>query len=103
MSDDQRKLTYLRDNVEQLQNKTQSLSSLLYTVQNASDGEAAEIFRRLRTGTDIHVVAEQVQAGQLLFGVGGREAEREFQGCPRPAHDLRNEDALTFLRNTAAT
>lgn len=79
MSDDQRKLTYLRDNVEQLQNKTQSLSSLLYTVQNASDGEAAEIFRRLRTGTDIHVVAEQVQAGQLLFGVGGRESERKYR------------------------
>ena len=81
MSDDQRKLTYLRDNVEQLTARTQSLQSLLYTVQNASDGEAAEIFRRLRSGQDIHVVAEQVQAGQLLFGVGGRDPERACSTC----------------------
>ena len=73
MTDDQRKLTRLRDNVEQLQEKSVVLEALLHTVQTASNEESAEVFRRLRSGTDLHVVAEQVQAGRLLSGVGLRK------------------------------
>lgn len=69
MTDDQRKLTYLRDNVEQLQEKSSALESLLHTIQHANEDEASEVFRRLRSGTDIQMVADQVQAGRLLSGV----------------------------------
>lgn len=69
MTDDQRKLTYLRDNVEQLQEKSSSLETLFHTVQTANDEEAAEVFRRLRSGLDINAVAEQVNYGRLLSGV----------------------------------
>lgn len=72
MTDEQRKLTYLRDNVEQLQEKSNTLESLLLTVQSSSEEEAVEIFRRLRRGTDVRLVAEQVQAGRVLSGVHGR-------------------------------
>lgn len=82
MTDEQRKLTYLRDNVEQLQERSSSLQSLLHTVQNSNAEDAAEVFRRLRTGTDIQVVADQVQAGQLLSGVGMRDQDRKL-GCFR--------------------
>ena len=69
MTDEQRKLTYLRDNVEQLQEKSKNLEGLLLAVQSSSEEEAVEIFRRLRSGTDVRLVAEQVQAGQVLSGV----------------------------------
>lgn len=74
MTDDQRKLTFLRDSVEHLQEKTTILEGLLSTVQNANEEEAAEVFRRLRSGSNVQLVAEQVQAGRLLSGVGMREA-----------------------------
>jgi len=79
MTDDQRKLTFLRDNVEKLQGTAASLQQLLSTVQNASEAEAAEIFRRLRQpGVEPEHVAEQIAAGQLLFDVGRRESERKL-------------------------
>jgi len=83
MTDDQRKLTYLRDRVEQLSNKSEALTSLLNTVQTSSEAEAAEIFRRIRQpGTDIQYVAEQIQAGQQLFGIGRRPSGREYTLIP---------------------
>ncbi|KAB8337010.1 hypothetical protein FH972_021314 [Carpinus fangiana] len=81
MTDDQRKLTYLRDNVEHLQEKSSVLEGLLFTVQTANEEEAVEIFRRLRSGTDVQHVAEQVQAGRLLSGVGRRESARSEQSA----------------------
>ena len=71
MTDDQRRLTHLRDNVEQLQEKSSSLEGLLAALQNANDQEAIEIYRRIRHGGDLHTLAAQVQAGRLLSGVGG--------------------------------
>ena len=73
MTDDQRKLTFLRENVEQLTQKSDILEALLSTVQNANEEEAAEVFRRLRSGTSVQLVAEQVQAGRVLSGVGMKE------------------------------
>lgn len=88
MTDDQRKLTYLRDNVEQLQEKSSSLESLLHTVQSATEPEAAEIFRRVRRGGDLQTLAEQVQAGQLLSGVGN--FGQNNAGFPRVHSDHSN-------------
>ena len=88
MTDDQRKLTYLRDNVEQLQEKSSTLENLLNILQSASEAEAAEVFRRLRAGNDLQVVAEQVQAGRLLSGVG--------LGGPGP---MRPEAATAMVAN----
>ena len=70
MTDEQRKLTYLRENVEQLQEKSSSLESLFHNIQSSNEQEAAEIFRRIRVGGDVQTLAEQVQAGRLLSGVG---------------------------------
>lgn len=71
MTDDQRKLTFLRGEVEQLEEKTGVLEGLLSTIQTASNEEAAEVFRRIRFGGDLHAVANDVNAGRLLSGVGG--------------------------------
>ena len=71
MTDDQRKLTYLRDSVEQLQTDKSLLEQLLNTIQTASNEESAEVYRRLRSGGDLQLVAEEIQAGRLLSGVGG--------------------------------
>ena len=71
MTDDQRKLTFLRGEVESLEEKTGVLEGLLSTIQAASNEEAAEVFRRLRFGGDLHEVANDVNAGRLLSGVGG--------------------------------
>lgn len=70
MTDDQRRLTHLRDNVEQLQEKSSSLEALLAALQAANDHEAMEIYRRIRHGGDLHTLAAQVQAGRLLSGMG---------------------------------
>lgn len=80
MTDDQRKLTYLRDSVEQLQTDKSLLEQLLSTIQTASNEEAAEIFRRLRAGGELQPVAEEIQAGKLLSGVGGAKASRQGSG-----------------------
>lgn len=89
MTDDQRKLTYLRDNVEQLQEKSSALESLLHTIQNANEDEASEVFRRLRSGTDVQMVADQVQAGRLLSGVR-RVSEYGSSGDGESSRDPRH-------------
>ena len=80
MTDDQRKLTYLRDSVEQLQVDKSLLEQLLSTIQQASNEEAAEVFRRLRSGGDLQGTAEEIQAGKLLSGVGGPGSHRSNIG-----------------------
>lgn len=87
MTDEQRKLTYLRDNVEQLQEKSNTLESLLQTVQTSSEEEAIEIFRRLRTGVDVRVVADQVQAGRVLSGVRGQSVAVVSPNSEGSEHD----------------
>lgn len=62
MTDDQRRLTFLRDNVEHLEVEKSALESLLYMVQTSSEDVAADIFRRLRTGADINTLTLQIHA-----------------------------------------
>jgi len=69
MTDDQRRLTFLRDNVEHLAVEKGTLESLICTLQTASEEDAGEVLRRLRLGTDVYSVAQQVHAGRLLTDV----------------------------------
>lgn len=71
MTDEQRRLTFLRDNVEHLAEEKGTLESLIWTLQTASDEDAGEVMRRLRTGADVYSLAQQVHAGRLLADVRG--------------------------------
>ena len=76
MTDQERRLTYLRDNVEHLAEEKAVLESLIATLQSSSETDAAEIMRRLRAGTDVQTLAQQVHAVQLLAGVRSESAAR---------------------------
>lgn len=101
MTDDQRKLTYLRDNVEQLQEKSSTMESLLHTIQAANEEEASEIYRRLRSGTDVQIVADQIQAGRLLSGVGRRESDAESLTTRAAAEGNRTSQYEELMRTLA--
>lgn len=77
MTDDQRKLTHLRENVEHLQDKSNSLEGLLHTIQHTNEEEASEVFRRLRSGQDVQDIADHVQASHVLSGVGVQGRQRQ--------------------------
>src|SRR3954467_1244670 len=70
MTDDQRRLTWLRENVDNLAEEKNQLETLLLTLQNGSEGDADEVLRRLRGGVDIHSLAAQVHASRTLSNVG---------------------------------
>ena len=79
MNEEQRRLTYLRENVEHLHEEKNSLESLIWNLKISTEEEAIEILRRLRRGTDAQTLAQNVQAGRLLAqvsrpGVEGTDA-----------------------------
>lgn len=65
-----RSLTFLRENVENLAEERTALESMLRSLQTDSEEAATEIFRRLRSGTDLHTLAHQVHASRVLTEVG---------------------------------
>lgn len=69
MSEEQRRLTYLRENVEHLAEEKNTLESLIWNLRNSTDTEAAEILRRLRSGTDPVTLNQHIQAGRSLAQV----------------------------------
>jgi hypothetical protein len=69
MSEEQRRLTYLRENVEHLAGEKSTLESLIWNLRVGSEDEAIEILRRLRSGTDPHILSQHVQAGRSLAQV----------------------------------
>jgi len=69
MSEEQRRLTYLRENVEHLAEEKNTLESLIWNLRNSTDTEAAEILRRLRNGTDPVTLNQHIQAGRSLAQV----------------------------------
>lgn len=71
MTDDQRRLTYLRDNVEQLAEEKNNLEALVSVIKSANDADVAEVVRRLREQGDIRGIAQHVQAGRVLNEVRG--------------------------------
>lgn len=62
MTDEQRRLTVLRDSVEHLEGEKNYLESLLLMIQSSSEDAAADIFRRLRSGSDTVALAQQMYA-----------------------------------------
>ena len=69
MSEEQRRLTYLRENVEHLAEEKNTLEALIWNLRSSSEEEAAEILRRLRTGTDPQTLANHIQASRSLAQV----------------------------------
>jgi hypothetical protein len=69
MNEEQRRLTYLRENVEQLHEEKSSLENLIYNLRISSEEEAIEILRRLRHGTDAQTLSQSIQAGRTLAQV----------------------------------
>jgi hypothetical protein len=69
MNEEQRRLTYLRENVEHLVEEKTTLESLIYNLQIGSEAESFEILRRLRRGSDTQSLAQHVQASRSLSQV----------------------------------
>lgn len=84
MTDEQRRLTYLRDNVETLAEGKSALESLLWTLQTASEEQVTEIVQRLRSGEDFHAIAQQVHGSRRLSETRpgeGSTASIPMSGC----------------------
>lgn len=75
MTDDQRKLTYLREHSEKLEAQQTALEALINALQTSDEEDAQHILRRIRGGENVSTVADQVQAGKVLF-----EASRQDTG-----------------------
>jgi hypothetical protein len=57
MTDEQRRLTFLRDNVEHLQEEKSALETLANALKTSSEDEVTNIINQLRSGPDVHSVA----------------------------------------------
>jgi hypothetical protein len=79
MNEEQRRLTYLRENVEHLVEEKTTLESLIYNLQIGTEEESFEILRRLRCGTDTQSLAQHVQASRSLSQV-----KRDSTSAPSP-------------------
>ncbi|TLD39586.1 hypothetical protein E2P81_ATG00573 [Venturia nashicola] len=100
MSEEQRRLTYLRENVEHLAEEKQTLQSLIHNLRIGTEEDSMEILRRLRSGTDPHILAQHVQAGRSLAQVkadGLPEQSRSYN----PTSPL-GDDSRAYERLVAA-
>ncbi|OCK74707.1 hypothetical protein K432DRAFT_409640 [Lepidopterella palustris CBS 459.81] len=61
MTDEQRRLTFLRDNVEHLEEEKAALETLAYTLQSGAEDQVSEILGRLRSREDVHQVAQSLR------------------------------------------
>ena len=92
MTDEQRRLTYLRECVEQLEEDKTNLEKLLYSIQRADEATALKILYQLRSGSDIYHIAREVDAKSI------REGNEERKNI-----DFKNNSELlilNFKRNT---
>ena len=71
MNEEQRRLTYLRENVDQLAEEKNILEGVLWHLRNSTENEALEILRRLRSGIDVPALVQQIQASRSLTQVKG--------------------------------
>jgi hypothetical protein len=71
MSEDQRRLTFLRENVDTLAEEKNALESILWNLKNSSEDESSEILRRIRAGVDPQSLVQQIQASRSLTQVKG--------------------------------
>ncbi|KAF1980896.1 hypothetical protein K402DRAFT_425854 [Aulographum hederae CBS 113979] len=96
MSEDQRRLTFVRDNVEQLAEEKTHLESLIATIQTSNETDATEIWRRLRSGTDAPILAQQVHAGRILADV--RFEEQQAPGIRPPSRIEQYQRIISAIR-----
>jgi hypothetical protein len=71
MNEEQRRLTFLRENVESLSGEKSALEQVIWNLKNSTEEEALEILRRIRDGADPHSLVQQIQASRLLAQVKG--------------------------------
>jgi hypothetical protein len=71
MSEDQRRLTYLRENVDALHEEKSNLEQVLWHLRNSTEDESFEILRRIRGGADAQSLVQQIQASRSLTQVKG--------------------------------
>ncbi|KAH7065638.1 hypothetical protein B0J12DRAFT_641150 [Macrophomina phaseolina] len=83
MTDEQRRLTFLRENVEHLEREKRELESLLLTLQRSAEDNAAEVMRILRTSNDLQAIARHAHTGRLLSILPGELVPRgsSSSGC----------------------
>ncbi|KAF2499221.1 hypothetical protein BU16DRAFT_263766 [Lophium mytilinum] len=61
MTDEQRRLTFLRDNVEHLEEEKSALETLANVLKTSSEEEVTEIINQLRNTPDVHTVAQSLR------------------------------------------
>ena len=69
MVDEQRRLTFLRENVEQLEEEKTSLERVLLVLQKADENSAFEILRRLRAGSDIYEIVKEIHPTSVRYEI----------------------------------
>jgi hypothetical protein len=79
MNEEQRRLTFLRENVESLAEEKNTLESFLWHLRSSNEHESLEILRRLRSGSDPQTLVQQIQASRSLTQVKG-DTESFTQG-----------------------
>ena len=65
MTDDQRKLTYLRDHSDKLEQQQSTLEALINLLQTASDDDAQQVLGRIRAGESAQMLADDLGEGKL--------------------------------------
>jgi hypothetical protein len=71
MNEEQRRLTFLRENVEKVAEEKSVLESFLWHLKSSTEGETMEILRRFRGGADPQSLLQQIQASRSLTEVKG--------------------------------
>jgi hypothetical protein len=69
MNEEQRRLTFLRENVESLAEEKSTLESFLWHLKSSTENESLEILRRFRGGADPQSLVQQIQASRSLAQV----------------------------------
>jgi Fungal specific transcription factor domain/Fungal Zn(2)-Cys(6) binuclear cluster domain len=79
MNEEQRRLTFLRENVETLAEEKGTYESFLWHLKNSAENESLEILRRLRSGADPSSLVQQIQASRSLTQVKGDNSSPQNQ------------------------
>ncbi|KAI9695758.1 MAG: hypothetical protein M1820_008430 [Bogoriella megaspora] len=98
MTDDQRRVTSLRENLDQTIDQKALLEALVVTIQSGSEEEVTETVRELRQGADIYELANQINARQVLSDVKGHSPQSPTPMFDEPAesHQLEPAQRLHF-------
>ncbi|KAF2669508.1 hypothetical protein BT63DRAFT_262961 [Microthyrium microscopicum] len=85
MNEEQRRLTYLRENVETLAEEKNNLEQLLMHLRNSTEDESFEILRRIRGGAEPQSLVQQIQASRSLTQVKGDSPFSPASGSNPPS------------------